>query len=288
MSAAIEATMTVGALLAAATARLDAAGLAAPRREARLVLALALGVDPAAMLGWPERAVDPEKARAAEALLQRRARREPLSRLAGHREFWSLDFALSPDTLDPRPDSETLIAAALADIPDRAAPLRVVDLGTGTGCLLLALLSELPHARGIGVDIAPGAITTARGNAARLGLANRAAFQLGGWGSRIAGPADVILTNPPYIPCDEIAALPPEVLRYDPVAALDGGPDGLAAYRVLGPAIRDLLSAAGKAYVELGAGQVDQVARLMAEAGLRVAAVKRDLAGIERCLIATL
>lgn len=288
MSAAIEAVTTVGALLARATARLADAGIAEPRREARLVLALALGIEPAAVLGWPERAVDPEKARAAEALYERRARHEPLSRLAGRREFWSLDFALSPETLDPRPDSETLIAAALADIPDRRAPLRVADFGTGTGCLLLALLSELPRARGIGIDVAPGAVATARANAAALGLADRAEFQLGGWESRIEGTADVILANPPYISCDEIAALPPEVLRYDPRAALDGGPDGLGAYRVLGPAFRNLLWATGRAYVELGAGQAEQVSRLMTEAGLTVAAVKQDLAGIERCLIATL
>lgn len=288
MSAAIEAVTTVGTLLARATARLADAGIAEPRREARLVLALALGIEPAAVLGWPERAVDPEKARAAEALYERRARHEPLSRLAGRREFWSLDFALSPETLDPRPDSETLIAAALADIPDRRAPLRVVDFGTGTGCLLLALLSELPRARGIGIDVASGAVATARANAAALGLADRAEFQLGGWESRIEGTADVILANPPYIPCDEIAALPPEVLRYDPRVALDGGPDGLAAYRALAPAFRNLLSATGRAYLELGAGQAEQVSRLMTEAGLTVAAVKQDLAGIERCLIATL
>lgn len=288
MSAAIDVAPSVGTLLAAATLRLDAAGIAEPRREARLVLGLALGVEPAAVLGWPERAVDADHARRAEALLERRARREPLSRLIGRREFWSLDFALSPETLDPRPDSETLIDAALDDIPDRRVPLRVVDFGTGTGCLLLALLSELPQARGVGIDIAPGAIATARSNAVALGFGGRAEFQLGGWDSPIAGPADVILANPPYISCDDIAALPPEVLRYDPVAALDGGPDGLTAYRALGPAIRDLLSPVGKAYLELGAGQAEKVAGIMTAAGLTVAAVRRDLTGMERCLIATL
>ena len=162
MSAAVAAAITVGALLDTATARLAAAGIAEPRHEARLVLGLALGVEPAAMLGWPERAVATDPAATAEALIARRARGEPFSRLKGTREFWSLDFALSPDTLDPRPDSETLIVAALADIADRAAQLRVVDFGTGTGCLLLALLSELPNASGVGIDISPGAVATAK------------------------------------------------------------------------------------------------------------------------------
>src|SRR5262249_35350772 len=159
-------------------------------------------------------------------LVARRANGEPFSRLRGKREFLSLDFALSPETLDPRPDSETLVAAALADIPDRAAALRVVDFGTGTGCLVLALLSELPNATGIGVDISPGAVPTARVNAAALGLAGRAEFRIGSWDTRIDGPADVILANPPYIARSEIGRLPPEVLAFDPRAALDGGPEG--------------------------------------------------------------
>ena len=238
--------------------------------------------------GWPERAVAPDAAAAAEALIARRARREPFSRLKGSREFWGLDFALSPDALDPRPDSETLIAAALADIADRTVRLRVVDFGTGTGCLLLALLSELPNANGIGIDISPGAIATAKTNAGALGLAARTEFAIGGWDAPIPGFADVILANPPYIPSDEVLRLAPEVLKYDPVAALDGGADGLSAYRALGPTFRRVLMPAGRAYIEVGAGQAEAVAGLLTEAQLRIAAVKRDLAGIERCVIATL
>ncbi|HLI19898.1 MAG TPA: HemK/PrmC family methyltransferase, partial [Stellaceae bacterium] len=206
----------------------------------------------------------------------------------GSREFWSLDFALSPETLDPRPDSETLVGAALGDVADRTAELRVVDLGTGTGCLLLALLSELPAARGIGIDISPGAVATARANAAALGLAHRAEFRIGGWDCPIGDAADVILANPPYISTSEVAALPREVLAYDPVAALDGGPDGLTAYRALGPAIRRILASAGKAYIEIGDGQARAVALILAESCLRVTAARRDLAGTDRCLIATL
>lgn len=288
MSALAADRLTVGRLLADSVARLAASGIAEPRHEARLVLALALGIEPATLLGWPERSVEPALAAAAEALIARRAKGEPVSRLRGKREFWSLDFALSSDTLDPRPDSETLIAAALADIPDRAAALRVVDFGTGTGCLLLALLSELPQATGIGIDIAPGAVAAAQGNAAALGLSSRAEFRIGGWDTRIDGVADVILANPPYIPSSEIGSLPREVLAYDPRRALDGGPDGLSAYGPLGAAIRGLLGSAGKAYIEAGAGQGLQVARVLGEAGLTVTAIRRDLAGIERCVVATL
>lgn len=288
MSALASEVLTVGRLLAAAAARLAAAGIAEPRHETRLILALALGIEPATVLGWPEHPVEPKLAAAAEALIARRAQGEPLSRLRGKREFWSLDFALSSDTLDPRPDSETLIAAALADIRDRSAALRVVDFGTGTGCLLLALLSELPNATGIGIDIAPGAVAVAAGNAAALSLAGRAEFRIGSWDARIDGPADVILANPPYIPSSEIGRLPAEVLAFDPRAALDGGPDGLSAYGPLGAAIRGLLGPAGKAYIEIGVGQGLQVARVLGEAGLTVTAVRRDLANIERCVVATL
>jgi release factor glutamine methyltransferase len=288
MSIAASIAPTRGSLLADATARLAAAGIVEPRREARLVLALALGIEPAALIGWPEQAVGPGLQAAAEGLISRRAGGEPFSRLRGSREFWSLDFALSPDTLDPRPDSETLVAAALADIPDRAAPLRVVDFGTGTGCLLLALLSELPRASGLGIDIVPGAIAVAVRNAASLGMADRAAFRIGGWETGINGRADVILANPPYIASSEIGRLPTEVLSFDPRAALDGGADGLSAYRALGPAICGLLAPAGKAYIEIGAGQGLQVAKILCESGLQATAMRPDLAGIERCVVATL
>lgn len=282
------AATTIGALFAAGATQLAAAGIDEPRREARLVLALALGIEPAVVLGWPERAVAADEAAAVAALLARRSRGEPFSRLRGKREFWGLDFALSADTLDPRPDSETLIAAALADRPDRNAELQVVDFGTGTGCLLLALLSELPRARGIGIDIAPGAVVAAQRNAAALGLATRAAFQVGSWDYRIEGPADVILANPPYIPTSEIAGLARTVKEFDPVLALDGGPDGLDAYRALAAAIRRLLAPSGSGYIEVGANQAPRVTRILGDAGLTVTTAKRDLAGLERCLVATL
>jgi release factor glutamine methyltransferase len=260
----------------------EAAAALGDRREARLVVAAALGLDPAALLGWPERRIGAAAHARAMALVRRRAAGEPLSRLRGAREFWSLDFALSPETLDPRPESETLVAAALDAVPDRAARLRLLDLGTGTGCLLLALLSELPNAWGAGVDRAAGAAATARANAAALGLAGRAAFIVGDWGEALRGGFDLVVSNPPYIPSADIPALAPEV-RHDPLRALDGGADGLDAYRALAPALARLLR--GTALVELGTGQAPAAARIMRGAGLDVRGIRPDLAGIDRCLV---
>jgi release factor glutamine methyltransferase len=279
---------TAGAALLEAVALLDAAGIVEPRREARLILAMAMNVDPAIVLGYPERAVDDAAQIRLEGLIARRLKHEPFSRLKGSREFWSLDFALSPDTLDPRPDSETLIEAALAHLPDRSAALRIIDFGTGTGCLLLALLSALPEAAGLGVDRLPGAVETARRNAARLGLEGRALFRLGDWDREITGMADVILANPPYIPSNDIAHLAPEVAAFEPRGALDGGTDGLDAYRILAPAAQRLLTPRGIACFEIGAGQATAVAGLLSQSGLKISEIRRDLAGIERCLVARL
>jgi release factor glutamine methyltransferase len=282
------ALMTVASATAAAAERLGAAGIAEPRREARLILALALDVDPSSLIAWPERAINASAAARFDALLARRAAREPFSRLKGWREFWSLDFALSPETLDPRPDSETLIEAALALLPDRAAALRILDFGTGTGCLLLALLCELPQAEGLGVDCQPGAVEIARENAERLGLDGRARFLLGDWDREIDEKVDVIVANPPYIASQDINALAPEVAAFEPRAALDGGADGLAAYRVLGPAVARLLRPGGFACFELGFGQTEAVTAILAGSGLTIKAIRRDLGGTERCLVATL
>jgi release factor glutamine methyltransferase len=287
MSAAVSARpkMTIGQALADAGHRLAASGIESPRREARLLLALAAEIDAAAILGFPERPLAAAAALRLEALLQRRMAREPVSRLAGRREFWSLDFALSPDTLDPRPDSETLIAAALDYLPDRQAALRILDFGTGTGCLLLALLSELPRAVGVGLDIVPGAAAAARRNAEDLGLNSRAFFVVGSWDEAISTGVDVILANPPYISTSEFSELSPEVARYDPRLALDGGKDGLGAYRCIAPAARRLLKPGGRAFIELGAAQSEAAVALFAEAGLLIEEVRRDLADIERCLV---
>jgi len=275
---------TVGAALAAAAARLREAGLDEPRREARLLVAAALGSDVAVVLGYPERVIPGAAALRLEALVARRAAREPAARLIGYREFWGLDFLLSPTTLVPRPDSETLVEAALALYPDRGAPLRILDLGTGTGCLLLALLHEFPAATGIGVDLSAEAAATARRNAARLGVAARAGLVVGDWGEALAGSFDLVISNPPYIESAAIPLLAAEVARYDPPLALDGGADGLVAYRRLATAAARLIGPGGHALFELGAGQAAAVTRIMRAAGLEFGFVRHDLSGIERCI----
>lgn len=272
------------AALKTSTFELAEAGIENAAREARLLLNLALGREPNALLS-PETAIACADAERLQVFVKRRASHEPYSRIAGRREFWSLPFLLSPDTLDPRPDSETLIETALARIPDRAVPLSVIDFGTGTGALLLALLSELPNARGLGIDRAPGAVVTARQNAAALGLSARARFADGDWGKGLSEKADVILANPPYIPSDHLADLPADVARFDPGLALDGGPDGLDAYRDLAPDVARLLTPGGFAVCEIGAGQGPAVALVMANVGLETVAKQCDLAGIERCLV---
>ncbi len=284
-SASREAAPTVAAMLGEAAARLAASGIDQPRQEARLLLAASIEADAATILSYPDRLLVEAERRRFDALVARRAAHEPAARLIGRREFWSLDFALAPETLVPRPDSETLVEAALVNIHDRGAPLRILDLGTGTGCLLLALLSELPAATGIGVDIAPNAAQTAQRNAMALGLAGRAGFFVGSWAEAIAGRFDVILTNPPYVSSTAIAALAPEVACYEPRRALDGGPDGLDAYRVLAPEMARLLGNGGFVACELGVGQAGSVTAIMRQVGLAIAEIHRDLAGIDRGLI---
>ena len=277
--------MTEGEALSAAAARLAAGGINEPRREARLLLALALQCPVERLVLSSTDAIAPASAAQFAALVERRAHHEPYSRIVGKREFWSREFLLSADTLDPRPDSETLIEAALARIADRDAVIDLVDLGTGTGALLLALLTELPNARGLGIDCAPGAVETARRNAAALDLAGRARFAVGHWADGLSAPVDVILVNPPYIPTAQLAELAPEVRGYDPRAALDGGPDGLAAYRELAPALARLLRSTGFAVCEIGAGQAAAVVAYMTRSCLETVAVACDLAGVERCLV---
>jgi len=276
----------IGCVLAEATAALAVAGIDEPRRRARAVLAAALVLSGAEIFAHPERVLTPaQRARVTE-MLRRAMAHEPLTRIVGTREFWGLEFVLSADTLDPRPDSETIVEAVLARLPDRARPYRVLDLGTGTGCLLLALLSELPQATGIGVDVAWGAALTARRNAARLGLGGRARFVAGDWAAAIAGRFDAIVANPPYIPTLAIAALPPEVKDYDPHRALDGGADGLACYRAIAAQLPRLLRPDGLFAAELGQGQDEAVSAILAKEGFAVDGFTADLGGVVRCVVA--
>lgn len=218
--------------------------------------------------------------------IARRLAGEPLWRILGAREFWGLSFMLSPGTLEPRPDSETLIEAALSHLGTRRnEALRILDLGTGTGCLLIAALHEFPQAGGIGIDLSQDALATASANAARNGVAERAEFRLGDWAQGLDERFDLILSNPPYIVGAEIAQLDANVREHDPHLALDGGPDGLCAYRALAAALPGRLEPDGLVGLEIGAGQADDVTALMAGAGLRHLASHRDLGGHIRALV---
>jgi release factor glutamine methyltransferase len=251
--------------LKSAAGRLAQAGIEEPLREARLLARTARdGVE-------------------FEDFVTRRAAREPFAYIVGRREFWSLDFEVTPDVLIPRPDSETLVDAALKTFAG-APPRRIVDLGTGSGCLLLALLSEWPEAQGLAVDISPEALGVARRNAARLGLSARVDFACCGFEAVPPGPYDLAVSNPPYIPTGDIAGLEPDVARFEPALALDGGPDGLKAYRVLAGTLKELLVPGGRTFLEVGWHQADQVRNILQKQEVDVIRVIRDLTGNDRVI----
>lgn len=285
MSTAAAALQTVGAALARGRTALRDAGIESAALDARLLLAHATGVAATRLIADPDAAIDPAAAARYESLLRQRIAREPMAQILGHREFWSLDFAVTRDTLTPRPDSETIVAAALEGVSDRHQALRILDLGTGTGCLLLAVLHELPRATGVGVDRSAAALAVARRNSVQLGLDERAEFCEGDWGHALSGRFDIVISNPPYIPSADLTGLAPEV-RHEPRLALDGGPDGLAAYRALAPDIAHLLAPSGLAVLEIGEGQAQAVEGILRDAGLQIVGRCADLAGIERCILA--
>jgi release factor glutamine methyltransferase len=276
---------SIGTFLCQAGQALRAAGIESPRQEARWLLGHAMGVTDEALLRDPRAAVPAEAAARFRAGLAARLDAVPMAHILGRRGFWTLDLAVSPATLIPRPDSEAVVEAALDLFPEAAAPLRVLDLGTGTGCLLLAVLAERPRAFGVGVDLAPEAAALAAGNARRNGLAGRAAFLAGDWAAAIAGRFALVVSNPPYIESAVIPTLMPEVARHEPARALDGGADGLDAYRRIVAALPGLLAPGGAAVLELGIGQRAAVEALARAAGLRPAGCRADLGGIERALM---
>ncbi len=269
--------MTAGEALAQATQALQNCGVEPAAREARRLMAHAQGRP------FPDISAPAPEGFAR--LLARRCAREPMALICGQKGFWSLDLQVSEATLIPRADSETLIEAALAACPDRGRVRRVLDLGTGTGALLLAALCEFPAASGIGVDRSAAACALARSNAARTGLSRRADFVCGDWASCLRQEFDLVLANPPYVETGQIARLMPEVSRHEPKSALDGGPDGLDAFRAFLPDLPRLLSPEGCAVVEIGAGQAGRVALLAAASGLLVAACRPDLGGIARAIV---
>jgi release factor glutamine methyltransferase len=263
-------------------------GLATPELDARLLLAHALGLDHAALAADAARALTAEEAAAIAELAARRRAREPVARIIGVKEFWGLDFKLNRATLVPRPETETVVEAALAALDRgqaRCGALKVADLGTGSGALLLALLSELPLACGVGTDLSRAALGCARDNAAALSLSARAAFVACDYAAALRGPFDLVVSNPPYVRHDDIATLAPEVRVFDPLLALDGGMDGLDAYRAIAATARNLLSPDGMLVLELGAGQLGAVDGLVAAAGLApIGGPRHDLLGIPRAL----
>ena len=235
---------TLAEALRDAARTLAAAGVEAPQREARLLAQLALGLSAGAVAVGGDRRLDAGEALRLAQFVERRAARIPFAYLAGAKEFWSLPFRVTPDVLIPRPESETVVETVLAALPDRNAPLRLLDLGTGSGCLLVALLHELPNAFGVGADRSAAALAVARGNAAANGLGGRAGFVCADWAAPLAGPFDVIVSNPPYIDAAEIDALEPDV-RQEPIIALTAGPDTLLAYRTIVAAAPGLLTPGG-------------------------------------------
>jgi release factor glutamine methyltransferase len=266
------------------TAQLSAVGIETPRLEARLIISSALGRDDANLIA-DEFEIEQGVLRAVEQAVSRRSAHEPLAYILGRKEFWSLSFEVGPGVLVPRPETETLLEQLVQEFPERERPIEIVDYGTGSGCLLVAALALFSSARGLGIDRSAEALQYARRNAVRHGVKDRASFEVTDWTSGSMRTADAILTNPPYVRTEDLAALAPEVARYEPVAALDGGADGLDAYRSLGPSIVRALKPNGVALFEIGTGQADEVGRMLQEAGLETVRIVPDLAGIPRCVV---
>ncbi len=262
-------------------ATLAGAGIEAPRKEARRILAHALGIDPGRLAGMEHDAAPAEGVAAYLPMIERRAGRAPLSHILGYRDFWTYRFGVTQDVLDPRPETETLVAAAL-----EAPFARLLDLGTGSGCLAATLLAERPEARGVATDISSAALEVARDNAARLGVADRLTLVRADWAEGLTGRYDLIVSNPPYIPAAEIAGLAPEVRDHEPRGALTDGADGLTAHARIAAAARDLLSPGGRLIVEIGPGQGAPVSELFAAAGLVVTGTRADLDGRVRAVLA--
>lgn len=263
--------------------RLRAAGIENPRLEARILLAHASKASVEDIVA--ERVVPtPDMLAHFEEALSRRIAREPIAYITGRREFWSLPFIVDKNVLIPRPETEVLVEEAMRRFTDSSAPLSVLDLGTGSGCILLAFLSERPNAMGTGIDASPGAADIAARNAQALKLDARARFSVQDW-SDVSGEYDLVFSNPPYIDTEGIASLAPDVAAYEPIEALDGGKDGLDAYRSLALLLPKVMKSGGRAFIELGLGQADAATRIFQGQGLIIDALVNDLAQIPRCLV---
>lgn len=277
----MSAPRSVAEALRAAVAELAAAGVPEAAKDARLLLAHALGVAAARVVVLMPDPMPPEAEPRLAEYLATRVQRRPVSHILGFRQFWGRAFHVTSDVLDPRPETETLVAEALA------APFaRVLDLGTGTGAILLTLLAERPGATGTATDLSPAALAVAQGNAERLGLSDRASFLEGSWFTPVQGRFDLIVSNPPYIAAEEMAGLSPEVLNWEPHLALTPGGDGLDAYRAIAAGARAHLAPGGRILVEIGPTQGDAVAGLFAAAGLENPRILPDIDGRDRVIAA--
>lgn len=261
--------------------RLEAAGVDTPVFDARLLLEAGAGASRLDIVTDPRRPLTDEQVVAVDKLVQRREAREPVGHIVGHKHFWTLELFVNPAVLIPRPETELLVEIALQTLaPDAAA--HVLDLGTGSGAILLAVLAERKQARGVGVDISDGALAVAQANADALGLIDRVKFKHGDWDAAFGETFDLVLSNPPYIPTRDIDGLQPEVAKFEPRLALDGGADGLDAYRAITACIPRLLKPRGVFALEVGQGQAEAVAALAEAGGLSTEPPRRDLAGIPR------
>jgi len=262
-------------------------GIEEAEADARALIGHALHLDRARLIAQSDRVLESREVTVISALATRRLRREPVSRILGQKEFWSLPISVTPDVLVPRPETETVVEAALDFVMRsglRLEKLRILDIGTGSGALLVALLNELPNAAGTGTDVSSAALDVARANAARCRVASRCNFVVCNIANGVEGPFDLIVSNPPYIAHDEIVTLAPEVRDYDPQVALDGGRDGLDVYRAIAGDAKRILAPGGRLFVELGVGQDQRVRALFTEAGLSPGTPRKDLAGISRVL----
>ena len=273
---------TVRFLLDDAASRLAAVGCDTPRLDARLLLQHCTGLSREEMILSPDQRPGPEAIAAFEAAIRRREAREPVSRILGEHEFYGRVFRVTPAVLDPRPDTETLVEAALGVMP---AGARVLDLGTGSGAIIITLLAERPDSIGVATDVSAEALAVAQANATALGVADRLDLRQGSWFAPVSGLFDVIVSNPPYIPASEIPDLAPDVRNFDPVGALTDGGDGLGSYRAIASGIEGFLSSGGAIVVEIGAGQASGVEAIFREAGYRVVDRLADLGGHVRCVV---
>ena len=283
MTQALQAGVTRGEALKALRILFADAGIDDGAVDARLLLCAADDLNSADLIRAPELVLSQAALQRLAPMAGRRAAGEPVSRILARREFWGLPLTISPDVLDPRPDTETLVEAVVRELaPRREAPLRILDLGAGSGAILCALLKEFGAATGIAIDLSAPAAAQARANLAACGLAGRSGVIVGSWGQAILGSFDVIVSNPPYIPSYEIGELEREVRDHDPALALDGGPDGLDAYRAIAPQLGPLLCEDGRFFLEVGAGQADDVTTTLAGYGLAKLTRYADLAGVAR------